>query len=63
MLRIAAQSSLTGGYSQLAVDGVVSLAGSADVDVKTANTLAVGQKLVGVVMAGGGPQWQLQQSH
>ncbi len=54
MLRIAAQSSLTGGYSQLAVDGVVSFAGSADVDVKTANTLAVGQKLVGVVTAGAG---------
>ena len=54
VLRIAAQSSLTGGYSQLAVDGIVSLAGSADVDVKTANTLAVGQKLVGVVTAGAG---------
>lgn len=53
VLNIAAKSnSTTDGYSTLAVGGTATIDGKAYVDVKQVNTLAVGQKLVGVVSAG-----------
>ncbi|MES2880096.1 MAG: hypothetical protein V4713_16920, partial [Pseudomonadota bacterium] len=52
VLKIAALSADPAGYSQLTVGGNATIAGKAFVDVKTANTLAVGQTLQGVVTAG-----------
>ena len=51
-LKIAAQSTSEGGYSRLSVGGTATIAGKALVDVKTVNTLAIGQTLTNVVSAG-----------